>query len=151
MTTNYKDFERENTFILDNSIVKDYTLIVDNTGRRIDYDFIDKQYVKEIDYDYVAWLGERCIKVTDENNNSETFTYSRDGTVHNTVNGASEIYRYNSAGNTIYKKDSLGREHIFSNYQDGRIEKVKIGDKSKEYVYDSKGRVILIRFENGGE
>ena len=122
----------------------------DNGGYLVNISKSDGTCVK-IDYDYVAWLGKRCIKVTDENDNSETSTYSRDGTVHNTVNGASEIYRYNSAGNTIYKKDSLGREHIFSNYQDGRIEKVKIGDKSKEYVYDSKGRVILIRFENGGE
>ena len=93
----------------------------DNGGYLVNISKSDGTCVK-IDYDYVAWLGKRCIKVTDENDNSETFTYSRDGTVHNTVYGASEIYRYNSAGNTIYKKDSLGREHIFSNFQDGRIE-----------------------------
>ena len=52
-TKNYKDFERENKFVLDSSIVKDYTLIVDNTGRRIDYGSIDKQFSKEVDYDYI--------------------------------------------------------------------------------------------------
>ncbi len=105
----------------------------------------------KIEYALGPWQGKKVCKVTDENGNVETFTYSSNSMTHKTVSGSSEIYRFNSAGNTVYKKDSLGREHIFSNYPDGRVKKLQIGKDWKEYFYDSKGRVTSIRYSNGGQ
>ena len=125
--------------------------LVQNNGKKVSYEYdeegsltkiikADNTYVS-IQYD-IANSKKVVSSVRDENGNTETFSLdaSNSQMIHKTPQGFNEIYKFNSLGNTIYKKDCRGNVFELENYDNGLIKSVKENGFVKTYAYDSKFR-----------
>ena len=135
----------------------------DNDGVRVNFSYDSKNNLNEIkkadgksvklQYEFnQLFYRDMCVSVTDENGNSEHFSYnpfSREVT-HINYDGGSELYRYNFQGVTVYQRDAAGNETYFYPDNRGLVERVNENGVSKYYSYDNWLRLSAISYDSGG-
>lgn len=137
--------------------------VLDNEGIRVNFSYDSKNNLKEIHkadgksvkliYEFnSAFQKEMCVCVTDENGNSEYFSYTPAAgqVTHRTVDGGSEVFRYNNRGITVYKRAVDGTESYYYPDEKGCIERKVENGLSKNYSYDSSFRISGVTYGSGG-
>lgn len=136
--------------------------VTDNSGVNVRFLYDQKNNLKSIQkadgkavkmqYEFNPYFNkDMCTCVTDEDGNSEFFTYYTEPreVIHKNVDGGTEIFRCNSDGITVYQKGADGREIYFTPDSRGLIEKVKENGLTRRYSYDSVYRLTGISYDNG--
>ena len=103
-------------------------------------------------YEYNSGLQKNvCTRVTDEEGNSEYFSYNTASkeVSHKNSDGGMELYRYNSDGVTVYQKLADGKEIFYYPDSRGLIEKSRENGYTKQFFYDTSLRLTGILYEGG--
>lgn len=137
--------------------------VTDNNGITVSYDYDADGYITGITksdstkviirYGLDSYTKEKvCTSVTNENGNTETFSYDYKNrkVQHVSFGGFKENYVLNEAGNTISYSDGRGSTSTITPGNLGLVQSITKDGIKADYSYNSNFQPVKIIFSDGG-